>query len=148
MKNRKKALLLASIASLCILCGCKENEVIEIDGEQYIKSGEDYTRLDLSPREFEPGTHVIRYSDDSDSHLGEPGWGNSIINIPEVPEGYKYVETISIISEGYGSHIGYVHIFVNTKTVLARGVYNPETNRIEYSEPGEVVEERALEMGD
>ena len=38
MKRKKKALLLASIASLCLLCGCNNTEVVVIEGEQYVKN--------------------------------------------------------------------------------------------------------------
>ena len=54
MNRRKKALLLASALSLCVLCGCGDNKTVEIEGVTYIQNGDEYTRLDISPKVFEP----------------------------------------------------------------------------------------------
>ena len=144
MKKNKKALLLASIASLCILCGC-EKEIIEIEGEQYIKSGEEYTKLDLTPKVFEPGTHRMFYT----YHYGgkhrktKSGWNKNIIIIPEAPEGYEYVETIE--DDGAAN---YYYMYINVERVEVKGTYNQETNEIEYIGPGVVAKDRTLELGD
>ena len=144
MNRRKKTLLLAAIASLCILCGCGK-EVIEIDGEQYVKNGEEYIKLDLSPKVFEPGTHRMFYT----YHYGgkhretKSGWNKNIINIPEAPEGYEYVETIE--DDGAAN---FYYMYINVERVEVTGTYNPETNEIEYLEPGVIVKDRTLEMGD
>ena len=148
MKNRKKAILLASIASLCILCGCGK-EVIEIEGEQYVKSGAAYPKLALTPKVFAPGKHIVRYVEKTSPGVDSSGWGTVVMNIPEVPEGYRYVETLTIDTGYNGLSNGFVHIFINEKRVEAKPSYNPKTNTIEYLEPGVVIEEqRVLEMGD
>ncbi|MBR4178561.1 MAG: hypothetical protein IKR57_04360 [Bacilli bacterium] len=148
MKRKKKALLLASIASLCLLCGCNNTEVVVIEGEQYVKNGEEYTRVDLTPKVFEPGQHVIHYTVRPSSFQGAEGWGTSTIEVPEVPEGYRYVNTITLDEAGYGHTSALVHVFVNEKRVEVVGTYNSKTNTIEYIEPGKIVEEKVLEMGD
>ena len=155
MNRKKKALLLASALSLCVLCGCgeeekQENEVIEIEGVTYLKSGDEYTRVDITPRVFEPGEHIIHYTAYFGKKVihGEDGWGTSDLEIPETPEGYRYVETIALDEGGTGYTNSLVHIYVNEKRVEAMGVYNPKTNTVEYDIPGEVIEEKVLEMGD
>ena len=40
-----------------------DEKLIIIDGEKYVKSGEEYTKIDLSPKVFEPGTHRIIYTE-------------------------------------------------------------------------------------
>ena len=146
MKRRKKALLLASALSLCVLCGCGEAQTVEIDGVTYVQNGDEYTRIDIVPRVFEPGEHVIYYTvNRGDSSFGgKDGWGTSKLNIPEVPEGYRYVETLSLDEGGYGYTDALVHIFVNEKKVEVKGTYNTRTNTVEYNEPGRVVEELTL----
>ena len=144
MKRKKKALLLASVASLCILCGCNNAEVVEIEGEQYVKNGEEYTRVDLTPKVFEPGEHIINYSVDSNDIAGATGWGKGRVYFPETPEGYRFVETIVEGNGGYGSTSGYVNIYVNVVRVEVKGTYNPRTNTVEYIEPGVVVDELTL----
>ena len=147
MKNRKKTLLLAAIASLCILCGCGEKtELLEIEGEQFVKSGEDYTRIDISSKVFEPGTHRVIYSKRiTSSYSSKEGWSTNKIEIPETPEGYRFVGVIKGDAGFYGM---YLHIFENVERVEVTGTYNPETNEIEYLEPGVIVKDRTLEMGD
>ena len=146
MNRRKKALVLSGIASLLLLCGCGETNTVTIDGVEYIQRGDEYVKLDLSPVTFEPGTHIIHYTYHfgSQSIGGQTGWGTSNLQMPEVPEGYRFVETLSVDEGGHGYTNTLVHIFVNEKTVEVQGTYNPNTNTIEYKEPGKVVEELTL----
>ena len=154
MKNKKKALLLASIASLGILCGCGKVKTIEVDDETYVESNGEYIRLDIEPKVYEPGTHVIQYVHNihdgnhdyyKRKHLKE-GF-NNIIFTPEIPEGYKIVGTTSYSNnDGYDYFI--IYIMVNDKTVEVEGVFDAETNSIIYNDPGKVIEEKALELGD
>ena len=157
MKRKKKALLLASIASLCLLCGCGKNsqvEVVEKNGEEYIKTGDEYTKLDISPKRFEAGDHVVYYvvkreTGDSWLNVYEINSGyNGIKNIvPETPEGYKLIDVVSM-SDANGATNAIAFFYVNEVPVLVEGVLNFETGIVEYVEPGVVVEEKTLEMGD
>ena len=146
---KRKALLLSSIASLCILCGCStEKNTVIINGETYIQNGEEYTKLDLSPKVFEPGEHIIHYTYTYDRGInrigGETGWGTSDLNLPETPEGYRYVETITLDEAGYGHTSSLVHIFVNVERVEVQAQYDSKNNTIVYPEPGKVIEEMIL----
>ena len=63
MNKKKKALLLASIASLSILCGCTTApKSIETEDGTYVESNGEYVRLNLEPVIFEPGTHIVQYN--------------------------------------------------------------------------------------
>ena len=157
MNNKKKALLLASIASLSILCGCgspstKRVKSIETEDGTYIESNGEYVRLDISPKVFEPGTHIIQYvhkvNDGSSYHNSQltEGYNNSLFS-PDVPEGYKIIGTT-----GYSNNYGYdnymVYIMVNEETVEVEGRYDINTNSVMYNIPGKVVKEKTLGLGD
>lgn len=152
MNNKKKALLLASVASLSILCGCTTApKSIKKEDGTYVESNGEYVRLNLEPAIFEPGTHIIHYNQyigDRNVYGKTDGWGQSKIDFPEVPEGYRYVETISLDQAGYGHLNALVHVFVNEVTVEAIPVYNTNTGEVVYSEPGTIVSEKTLELGD
>ena len=152
MNKRKKALLLSSIASLCILCGCSKTETIEIEGTTYIKNGEEYQKIDISDRRFEPGQHIIHYVDIPirktsaipDSELNQ-GFNNGAFYVDIVPEGYKLV-SVTTFSNNDGYDYVIVYILVNEKPVIAKGSYDTEINEIVYETPGTVVEETCLNL--
>ena len=151
MNRKKKALLLASIASLAILSGCgsKNPEInkLQIDGETYVQNGDEYVKVYISPKVFEPGQHRIAYvTEAKGSYNFHSGW-DSIYTGIEVPEGYE-LTGISTASENDGYTDVIIYTFVNTKRVEAEGTYNSRINSIEYITPGRVVEEKVLEMGD
>lgn len=155
MNKRKKALLLASAASLCILCGCgKKTETVEIDGEIYVVVADEYTKIDIPDKTFEPGTHIIHYVDIPDpkpptfkkgGHHLHQGFDNAMLYTGEVPEGYKLVGVTSYAhDDDYSFDYYIVYIFVNEKTVVAKGSYDAKNNEVVYETPGEVVEDVAL----
>ena len=152
MKNEKKALILASIAALLMLCGCsKKPNTIETEDGTYIETNGEYVKLSLNPVIYEPGAHVIMYNQyigGNQNWSTNDGWEYSRLSIPEVPEGYRYVETIDICDGGYGRTNAFIHIYVNTKTVEVTPIYNSEKDEIDYCMPGKVVEEKTLELGD
>ena len=118
MNKKKKALLLASVASLSILCGCATDtpKSIETEDGTYVESNGEYVKLNFEPQVFEPGTHIIHYNQyigDRNVYGKTDGWGQSKIDFPEVPEGYRYVETITLDQGGYGHLNSIVHVFVN-----------------------------------
>lgn len=76
------------------------------------------------------------------------GWEYSYFSIPEPPEGYKYVNTVIVDQSSSGSVNIYAHIYVNEKTVEVTPIYNAQKNTINYCNPGVVVEEKTLELGD
>ena len=148
MNKNKKALLLSSITALSILCGCgTETKTIQIEGETYVQSGEEYVKVEVSDRTFEPGTHVIHYVDivrngeSINSGNIVQGYDNAYFNFPaDVPEGYKVIGATSYSNNsGYDSYI--VYILVNEKTVVAKGRYDSNTNEVVYETPGEVIEQ-------
>ena len=154
MNRKKKALLLSCLASLAILSGCSsaKNETIQIDGETYIKSGEEYTKVDVSDRTFAPGEHILHYVDIpvsknntiSNSYLNQ-GFNNGSFFIDEVPDGYKLVGVTSYSNnDGYNNYI--VYIFVNEKTVIVHGSYDEYTNEVVYETPGTIIEDESLEL--
>ena len=146
MKNRKKALLLSCLTSLVVLTGCgSATKTIDIDGQTYIQDGEEYVKLNMEPKTFEPGEHVIYFTyNTSGSFGGSKGWGTSNIGLPETPEGYKYVNSFSIDEGTYGFTDSIVHMYVNEVTVEVTPTYNSKTNKIEYTLPGVVVESLKL----
>ena len=149
MKNNKKALLLSSITALSILCGCGTSEVktLKIDGETYIQSGNEYVKYDTT-KVFEPGTHIIYYVYlSSNCNLLEGGYGNSDIELPVVPEGYKVLAISDCQSEDHDHTSGIIYYFVNEKTVEAKATYNEKSNRMEFSTPGTIIEESKLTLG-
>ena len=148
-KNKRKALLLAGLASMAILCGCSNNDnnkTVEIEGVIYVQNGDEYVKVDTTPKVFEPGEHIIHYTYDRGNNRvgGETGWGTSDLNLPETPEGYRYVETITLDEAGYGHTSSLVHIFVNVERVEVQAQYDSKNNTIVYPEPGKVIEEMIL----
>ena len=153
MKNKKKALLLTGIASLGILCGCgkEKHKTIETGDGTYVESNGEYVKVVLEPKTYEPGTHIIIFNDHLDStntRSYNDGWEYSYFSIPEPPEGYKYVNTVIVDQSSSGSVNIYAHIYVNEKTVEVTPIYNAQKNTINYCNPGVVVEEKTLELGD
>lgn len=150
MNRRKKALLLASALSLCVLCGCGDNKTVEIEGVTYIQNGDEYTRLDISPKVFEPGEHKITYTagprEGIRIKLGEEWEDNYYSYAPITPEGYELID-FKFVSDDDGYVTNIVFIYVNTKRVEASGVYNSKSNTVIYNTPGVVVEEKTLERG-
>ena len=151
MREKEKALLLALVASLSFLCGCsKKANTIETEDGTYIEQNGEYVRLKLEPVTYEPGTHVISYNQylaADDISSTSDGWEYSKVSIPEVPEGYRYVETI-VSDNGSGRIKSLIHVYVNTKTVEVTPIFNTNKGMIDYCMPGVVVEEKVLELGD
>ena len=150
MNNKNKALLLSIVSSLTLLCGCGESKTIEIEGNTYVKSGEEYVKVDNQKVVYEPYTHYIQYfnydyeGDDYETpYSKKSGFTNS--NVPVI-EGYELVTIEEVTRKyGYGSKTcGYMYIFVNNKPVEVTLVYNPKTNTYEYNNPGVVVSELSL----
>ena len=156
MKNsrKKKALILSALASLAILSGCgsktkEENKTIKIDGVEYIQRGDEYEKLEIPSKVFEPGEHTIAYViyKKNGSINFTSGW-NSIYEWGiETPEGYEFV-CLTSGSEWNGNTDVLIYTYVNTKTVEVEGTYNEYDNCFEFSTPGKVIEEKTLEMGD
>ena len=154
MNNKKKALLLASIASLSILCGCgSAPKSIETKDGTYVESNGEYVKVEVLPKTFEPGTHIIQYvhkvneerSSYHNSQLTE-GYNNSLFS-PEVPEGYKIIGTTGYSNkDGYDNYM--VYIMVNEETVEVEGRYDINTNSVMYNIPGKVIKEKTLGLGD
>ena len=143
MTKRKKAYLLSSLLSLAILCGCKqESKTIQIDGEMYVQSGEEYIKVNTEPKTFEPGTHIIYFVtlEDHCEYLTE-GYGNSYIEVPKVPDGYRVLTTTAVQTDDHDHTSGMVYFFINEKTVEATGEFNTKTGEVEYLTPGVVIED-------
>lgn len=140
MKKNSKRLLMFGMTSLMLMSGCKKSKVVEINGETYLQNGEQYVSISMGPKVFEPGTHYITFNNGLKS--GKRGWNK--INFPEVPEGYKYVESIPI-AQGYGSTDSILHIFVNEVPVEVEPTYNSQTGEIEYNNIGKPVKKLILE---
>ena len=151
--NRRKMAFIASLLSLCILSGCRTKmKTVEIDGDEYIMNGEEYTKINLEDKVFEPGTHIIHYIDIphsesstlSDKEINQ-GYGNGAFYIGEPPEGYKLVGVTSYAnSSGNDNHI--VYIFVNEKTVVAKASFDPYGREVVYETPGQIVDEPSLNL--
>ena len=155
--RKKKALILSTLASLAILSGCsseskEESKTITVNGEQYVQNGDEYIKIDVSPRTFEPGTHVIHYIDipnKSDNTLSnkyiKKGFDNAAFSIGDLPDGYKLVGVTDYSTySGYSYYI--IYILVNEKTVIAEGRYDEFTQEVVYETPGKIVEEEALTL--
>ena len=159
MDIKKKAWLLSSIASLSILCGCGSNTetqdtntLVTVDGEQYIQNGNEYTKLDITPKRFEEGEHIIHYVDIPvskrnaipDSSLNQ-GFGNASFAIDDIPEGYKLAGVTSY-SNGDGKSYFIVYVFVNEVPVIAEGSYDINSNTVVYETPGKIVDEKTMTL--
>ena len=156
MKKTTKAALLL-ITSMIFLTGCaQKGEIITIDNNQYVKSGDSYTRIGDSKKTFNPGEHYVYYCEalnystfgviDEKYSSSETGWGNINFNIPNAPEGYRYINTVPMDTYGHGQVRSLIHIFVNEKTVECSAVYNDENSVVGYFEPGTPVKELILEQ--
>ena len=155
MKTKSKAKILAFLtASTLLLSGCVEEkkEVVEIDGVKYIKNEDEYTKIDLYNRVFEPGTHILHYvnipsaktSSVYDYYIDQ-GYNNGSFFIDEAPEGYRLVGVTSYSNnDGYDEFI--IYIFVNEKTVIVNGRYDDKINEIVYDSPGVIKEESSLTL--
>ncbi len=155
MKKTTNRALLFALTSFVLLTGCsKEKEVVTIGEKVYVKEKDSYTEIiSNESKVFLPGEHIIYYNvnmknlnkENSYRFNRENGWGNIIVNIPEVPEGYSYVNTFSIDQAGYGTTSNIIHVFVNNETVEAKMTYNEETEMVGYFEPGVPVKSLKLE---
>ena len=151
MKSKKKALLLASIASLGILCGCgkEKHKTIETEDGTYIEANGEYVRVNTEPKRFESGTHVIYYvfknvgSFWTNNFNLKNGFGTLGDIIPETPEGYRLLN-ISGLSDGSQGTDGLGFVYINEVPVLAEGFFNEETGLVEYTQPGTVIDELEL----
>lgn len=159
MDIKKKAWLLSSIVSLATLCGCGSssgtqdtNTLVTVDGEQYIQNGNEYTKLDITPKRFEEGTHIIHYVDIpvskrstiSDNKINQ-GFGNSAFAIDDIPEGYKLAGVTSY-SNSNGNSYFIVYVYVNEVPVIAEGSYDINSNTVVYETPGKVIKEQAMTL--
>ena len=147
-KENISAIILAAIASAGLLSGCKkESKIIEKDGNTYIKSGSDYVELDLEPKVFKPGEHIIYYVTSfkvetttwSGYYSISPGYGNSNLPVPEIPEGYSCIDIIDIVDDNNKGATSVIFYYINDVEVEAEGRYNTETNTVDYPNPGKVL---------
>ena len=89
---------------------------------------------------FEPYEHVFyrRFELlDHDEYTGNISGGQV-----EIPEGYEILEIENYTEEKTrGSYTkGFDVWYINTEPVIAEATYNPNTQRYEYSTPGEVIQ--------
>ena len=155
MNNRKKAILLSCLSSIALLTGCSEakSNTIQVEGETYVQSGDEYVKVNVAPKLFEPGEHVISYviKPNDGSSLGTnyltEGYNNPWFNLNDVPQGYKVIGFSDYsTNSGYSNFL--VYILVNEVTVEVEGSYDVRTNSIVYLNPGKLVEENILTLGD
>ena len=142
----KKALILAALASISVLSGCNKAKIIQIDGETYIQSGEEYNKIEMKPKIFEPGTHIIHYIKTLNNGSAvrqkniDDGYDSLYFTDVVVPDGYKLSAVTSYSSQdGYDEYI--IYIFVNDKTVEVEPSYNTRTNEVMYTSVGNVIED-------
>lgn len=153
MKKTTKLLCLALAAS-ALLTGCASKEVVTINDKQYIKNGDSYTQVESNKKTFGVGEHYLYYNEDikvpyignNEYDPNEDGWGVVTMNIPTIPEGYKYVDTVVFDFNLYGSTSNVIHIFVNEVPVEASMTYSTIKNEFGYFEPGIPVQELTLEQ--
>ena len=154
MKNKKKALLLASIASLGILCGCgkEKHKTIETEDGTYIETNGEYVKVEVLPKVYEPGTHIIQFvHKNSDGYSYDRSYliegFDNLLFAPEVPEGYKAIGSTSYsTNDGFDNYT--IYIMVNEVTVEVEGRYDVTLNSILYNTPGKIIEEKTLGLGD
>ena len=145
MKN-KKAFILAALASFSVLAGCNKTKTIQINGETYIQNGEEYNKIEMEPKIFEPGTHIIHYIKTLNNGNAVrqrniiDGYDSLYFTDVEVPSGYKLSGVTSYSSQdGYDEYI--IYIFVNDKTVEVNPTYNTRTNEVMYTSVGNIIED-------
>jgi hypothetical protein len=148
MKKNTKKLLLFGLTSALLMTGCGGKDIVEIGGKQYLKEGDSYTDLEVETKTFLPGEHIIYYNVDVSNYVysgNQNGWGNAIVNVPEIPEGYKYVNSFSIGRGASGVTSNIVYVFVNEVPVEATSKYNRETGEFGFFEPGRPVKQLMLD---
>ncbi len=148
MRKNTRRLLLFGLTSALLLTGCSKKEVVNVDGKQYLKEGDKYIQMNIEKKVFEPGEHIIYYNFSARGKsydYKEDGWDKVNIGIPEVPEGYKYVDTATIDHGGYGYTSNLVHVFVNIVPVEATSSYSEELGTMGFYEPGVPVQRLTLE---
>ncbi len=149
MNKKKKALLLASIASLSILCGCTTSaKTIETEDGTYVESNGEYVKVNVDNKIFEVGEHKIAYAvTTSGTYTFNKGWINLYSYMPEIPEGYELTGVATASSyKGYTDAI--LFTFTNIEKVEVEGVYNSKLNIVEYPAPGTVIKDKTLELGE
>ena len=155
MKKTTKATILL-LTSMLFLTGCaQKGEIITIDNNQYVRSGDSYTRIGESKKTFNPGDHYVYYNDFVEYHTfsgvearfesESSGWGNINFDIPPTPDGYRYVNSVPIDTYGHGETRNVVHVFVNEEPVECVAIYNEDSKAIGYFEPGYPVKKLVLE---
>ena len=112
MKKNSKKLLIFGMTSLMLMTGCKKAKVIEKHGETYLLKGDEYVSIKVEPKVFEPGTHFITYQSDINYEMNE-GWNMVDINFPDIPEGYKYVNSTILRRGASGVAFSVLLIYVN-----------------------------------
>ncbi len=148
MKKNIRKVLLFGLTSALLMTGCKGKEIVEIGGKQYIKDGEEFTAITSQTKTFLPGEHIVYYNVDIKNEIyfdNKNGWGNAKLDIPEAPDGYKYLDTITINDGTYGHSSNLIYVFVNEVPVEATSSYNAENNEIGFFEPGVPVKQLTLE---
>ena len=158
-KIRKQAMILALLASVTLLSGCKKKpkyEIINAEDGIYAKSDDgEYNRIYLEPKEFEAGAHYYYYTYMMDKGLDSnypylkfnPGINNSDVKIPRPEEGYKLIDSTPVT--GNSGVCGIMFIYENTVPVLVEATFDVYTGEIRYDMPGKVIEsEKKLELGD
>ena len=140
MKKNSKKLLIFGMTSLMLMTGCKKTKIIEKNGETYLLKGGEYVSLKMEPKVFEPGTHFITYKAHI-NHSSDYGWNVNVVNnnFPDIPEGYKYVNSTVYIDGGI------YHIYVNEVPVEVEPSINKKTGEIEYNNIGKPVKKLILE---
>jgi len=162
MKNKKFIMLMSLILSLNLLGGCSDSDTISESGENYVKDGTEYVKVEPKPTStpspdiiveaepiiYEPGTLFIQQvvrpvlvydSETNGYYLEKPTF--------EAPEGYSYCgeypyETFWNHKDGY-----VIRTWVNNKTIVVERRYNV-TKNIYYTDDefGTVLEEESLKL--
>ncbi|MBR4178356.1 MAG: hypothetical protein IKR57_03300 [Bacilli bacterium] len=143
MNKKNKAIILSALLSATLLAGCDDKkEVVEIDGKNYVKNGEEYIEVFEKTKIFEPGTHYIHYYNyiSYNNPDRQSGFSDSY-NVP-VLEGYEVFSVEPVLRNGYT--YGYMYIFVNTQRVEATASYDYNKNEYYFCNPGVLVEEHKL----
>ena len=142
MNKLKKATLMLGLASMIALSGCKEEQQ-ETNNKEESQETIEYPDIE---KLFGPGEHIVEIRFEETFPEDEESVG--YVGLPfEVPDGYELFDfEARYYQSSFYHHVGSVYVFRNTKPVKVIGRYEEKFGTYVFPEPGEVIEDKELNL--